>query len=81
MPPDKDKDIAERVAVLESKMGIVQSTLARIEAKLDRVIDDHDHRITKLEAEFGFFKKVGTALWSIIYAAIIGTLGWIIKKQ
>jgi len=73
-------DVIERVAVLESKVDTIQTTLERIETKLDSVVDDHGQRITRLEAEFKFFKRVGTALWSLIYAAVAGAIGWVIKK-
>ncbi len=81
MPPDKDKDIAERVAVLESKMDTIQTVLERIEKKLDETLDNHEHRLTKVEAEFSLFKRVGSVLWGIIYAAIAGAIGLFLKKS
>lgn len=44
--------------------------LARIEAKLDRVLEDHGNRITKIETQAGFVKAglafVGTlVIWAL----------------
>jgi len=76
-----DMELTERVAVLESKMDTIQTVLERIERKLDETLDNHEHRLTKVEAEFSFFKRVGSVLWGIIYAAIAGAIGLFLKKS
>lgn len=74
------KEITERVATLEAKVDVIQTTLERIEKKLDDNLANHSQRITKLEEELKFFKKIGTALWGLVYAAVAGIVGWMLRR-
>jgi hypothetical protein len=63
MPTDR---LSTAVARLETKteveMGFVKETLLRIESKLDAVIaaqDETDTRVTKVESDISWFKKIG----------------------
>ena len=74
-------EISERVASLETKVDSIQSSIARIERKLDDVLGNHEHRLTKVEANLNLFKKLGTVLWGVVYTILAAFFGWVLKNK
>lgn len=46
--------------------------LKNIEAKLDRVLENHGNRITQLETQAGFFK--------IAFGSLFSAAAWVVHK-
>jgi hypothetical protein len=47
---ENDTTTATDIALLKLTIGTLEKTLARIEGKLDKVTDDHEIRLRKLES-------------------------------